>query len=254
MWKALPLVLLALPGLAGAYENCQFQANRNLSLNLAGVRTVVVETGPYDFHVKAGSSTRVEGRACASSQDMLDRLQLTQRREGDRLIIGIPSDRNNWFGGGWTRGNYASLDVNITVPKTMPVNMAVGSGDAEVIGIGNVSANVGSGDLTVRGADRLEARIGSGDIKADDIGQLEIDVVGSGDFEATNIRGDVRIGSIGSGDVDLRKVGGSVEARTIGSGDLNVATVGGGLHVAHVGSGSVDHRDVKGRVDIPQDD
>lgn len=253
MWKALPLVLLALPGLASAADNCKFHADRNLSLNLAGVRSVVIETGPYDFHVKAGSSARASGRACASSQDMLDRLQLIQRREGDRLIVAVGSERNGWSGD-WFRGSYSSFDVNVTVPRSMPVEMAVGSGDADVTGIANVDSNVGSGDLSVRGAERLEARIGSGDIKADDIGRLEIDVVGSGDFEATNIRGDVRIGSIGSGGVDLRRVGGSVEASSIGSGDLSVATVGGGLRVRSVGSGSVDHDDVKGRVDVPSDD
>lgn len=253
MWKALPLVLLALPGLASAADNCKFHADRSLSLNLAGVRSVVIETGPYDFHVKAGSSARASGRACASSQDMLDRLQLIQRREGDRLIVAVGSDRNSWSGN-WLRGNYASFDVNVTLPRAMPLEMAVGSGDADVAGIANVDSHVGSGDLSVRGADRLEARIGSGDIKADDIGRLEIDVVGSGDFEATNIRGDVRIGSIGSGGVDLRRVGGSVEASSIGSGDLSVATVGGGLRVRSVGSGSVDHDDVKGRVDVPSDD
>ncbi len=251
MWKALPLVLLTLPGLASAADNCQFHANRNLSLNLAGVRSVVIETGPYDFHVKAGNTARAEGRACASSQETLDRLQLTQRRDGDRLIIGTGSERNHWS---WGRNDYSSLDVNITLPGTMPLDMNVGSGDGDVSGIAHVDGSVGSGDLTVRSADRLEARIGSGDIKAQDIGQLELDAVGSGDFEASNIRGDVRIGSIGSGGVDLRKVGGSVDARTIGSGDLSVATVGGGLHVSHVGSGSVDHSDVKGRVDIPSDE
>lgn len=253
MWKALPLVLLALPGLASAADNCKFQATRNLSLDLAGVRTVVIQTGPFDFHVKAGSAARADGRACASSQEGLDRLQLTQRREGDRLIIGTGNERNGWSGG-WFGSNYTSFDVNVTLPRTVAVEVAVGSGDADVTGLANVVAHVGSGDLIVRGADSLDAGVGSGDIKVEDIGKLELGAVGSGDFEGSNIRGDVRIGTIGSGGVDLRQVGGSVEARTIGSGDLSVATVGGGLRVSHVGSGDVDHRDVKGRVDIPSDE
>ncbi|WP_249471374.1 DUF4097 family beta strand repeat-containing protein [Luteimonas galliterrae] len=253
MWKALPLVLLALPGLACAAENCQFQAARNLSVNMAGVRTVVVRTGPYDFHVKAGNAARVEGRACASSQEGLDQIQLTQRREGDRLIITTENERSNGSGG-WFGRNYAYLDVNITLPKTVALEVAVGSGDADVTGLTNVVAHVGSGDLVVRGAESLDAGVGSGDIKVEDIGKLELAAVGSGDVEGSNIRGDVRIGTIGSGDVDLRKVGGNVEARTIGSGGLNVAAVGGGLRVNHVGSGSVDHRDVKGRIDIPSED
>lgn len=253
MWKALPLVLLALPGLASAADNCKFHAARNLSLNMAGVRAVVVKTGPHDFHIKAGSTARADGRACASSQEGLDQLQLTQRREGDRLIISTENERNSWSGG-WFGKNYTHLDVDVTLPKNVALEVGVGSGDADVTGLANVVAHVGSGDLIVRGADTLDAGVGSGDIKAEDIGKLELGAVGSGDFEGTNIRGDVRIGTIGSGDVNLRKVGGSVDARNIGSGDLGVADVGGGLRVAHVGSGSVDHRDVKGRVDVPSDD
>ena len=248
----LALPLLAIPVFAQAADQCKYGADRSLSLNLSGVRTVVVQTGPYDFKVKAGSAARATGRACASSQEGLDRLQLAQRRDGDRLIINT-GERNNWSGG-WFGNNYSSFHVDIALPKNVALEMSVGSGDGEVDGIATVNAHVGSGDLTVRGADRLEADVGSGDLKVSNIGQLEIAAVGSGDFEGDRIRGDVRIGTIGSGDVDLRQVGGSVDARSIGSGDLSAVDVDGGLRVAHLGSGGVDHRDVKGRVDIPEND
>lgn len=257
MRKTLSLSLLALPLLATpvfaqAAEQCKYGADRSLSLNMAGVRTVVVQTGPYDFKVRAGSVARASGRACASSQEGLERLQLVQRRDRDRLIINT-GERNGWSGG-WFGSNYSSFHVDITLPKNVALEMAVGSGDGDVSGIANVDAHVGSGDLSVRGADRLAADVGSGDLKVSDIGQLQIEAVGSGDFQGDRIRGDVRIGTIGSGDVDLRQVGGSVDARNIGSGELSAVGVDGGLRVAHVGSGGVDHRDVRGRVDIPQDD
>lgn len=246
----LALPLLALPVFAQAAERCDYSANRNLTLDLSGVRTVVVRTGSFDFHVKAGSPSRAEGKACAGSQKDLDQLQVTQRREGDRLIVGPAEQRGgwNWF------GDHTSLKVDVYLPKDVALEMAVGSGDGSVAGIANVDANVGSGDLAVRDADRLEANVGSGDLKVSNIGELHVDAVGSGDLEADRIRGDVRIGTIGSGDVDLRGVGGSVDARNIGSGDLSVVQVGGGLRVAHLGSGGVDHRDVRGRVDVPDND
>lgn len=254
MPKTLPFYLLALPifalpVLAQAAERCNYSAERNLTLDTSGVRTVVVRTGSFDFHVKAGSAYRAVGKACAGSQKDLDQLQIVQRREGDRLIIGPAEQRNNWSWG----SDHTSLKVDVTLPKNVALEMSVGSGDGSTSGMANVVAHVGSGDLTVHGADRLEANIGSGDMKASDIGQLNLQAVGSGDFEGDRIRGDVRIGTIGSGDVNLRDVGGSVDARNIGSGDLSAVAVGGGLRVAHVGSGGVDHRDVKGRVDIPED-
>ncbi|TKR34213.1 DUF4097 domain-containing protein [Luteimonas gilva] len=251
MLSLLALPLLAIPVFAQAAEQCKYGADRNLALNLSGVRTVVVRTGPYDFNVKSGSAARASGRACASSQEGLDRLQLVQKREGDRLIIET-GDRKAWSGG-WFNG-YSSFDVDVTLPKNVALEMDVGSGDGDVSGIANVDAHVGSGDLSVSGADRLTADVGSGDLKVSDIGQLQIEAVGSGEFEGDRIRGDVRIGTIGSGDVDLRQVGGSVDARSIGSGDLSAVDIDGGLRVAHVGSGGVNHRDVKGRVDVPEDD
>lgn len=245
----LALPLLVLPVLAHAAERCNFSAERNLTLNTSGVRTVVVQTGPFDFHVKAGSVSRAVGRACAGSQKDLDQLQIVQRREGDRLIVGPAEQRNNWNWG----GDHTSLKVDVTLPKNVALEMSVGSGDGSTSGMANVVARVGSGDLIVESADLLEANIGSGDMKASDIGQLNLQAVGSGDFEGDRIRGDVRIGTIGSGDVNLRGVGGNVDARNIGSGELSAVDIGGGLRVAHVGSGGVEHRDVKGRVDVPED-
>lgn len=253
MWKALPLALLALPGLAQASEQCKFQAARSLAPDLSGVRTVVIEVGSHDFHVKSGSKAKVDGRACASSQSALDKLQLSQRREGDRLVIGTGKESSGWLNGGLFGEGYANLDVNVVLPKSMPVVVAVGSGDADVDGMGNVDSSVGSGDLEVRNADRLGSSVGSGDLKAGNVGSVEIDSIGSGDFEAHGIRGNASIGSIGSGDADLDGVGGHVEVRSIGSGSLSVAGVGGDLRVHSVGSGDVDHRDVKGRVDIPRE-
>ncbi|KRE88543.1 hypothetical protein ASG87_08130 [Frateuria sp. Soil773] len=249
------LVLLA-PLAAYAGDNCRYEAPRNLKADLAGVRSVQFEVNGYDLHVTGSNGARgleLTGRACASSQEVLDSLTVTQQREGDRLVITLGGNRH--FSFSLFGSMHADLDVNASLPANLPVSVEVGSGDANVTGVAALESHVGSGDLHVRGiAGRFSTSVGSGDVEANDLGSLEVGSVGSGDLKARGIRGDARVGSIGSGDVDLNDVGGSVHADTIGSGDLTVNDVGGDFHLGAKGSGDVSYNGVKGKVSVPRDD
>ena len=253
--RAILASLLLLVPLAGhVADRCAFEAPRNMSLDLAGVRTVQIEVNSYDLHVTGRADARkldVTGRACASDRDLLDHLVVTQRREGDQLILELGDGRGfRLFGGGETE-----LEVTVQMPADLPLSVDVGSGDAEVGGVRAVDSHVGSGDLHVRNASgRFATSVGSGDIEANDVGSLEVSSVGSGDLTVSGVNGDARVGSIGSGDVRLRNVRGSVRADTLGSGDLDVDGVGGDLSLGAKGSGDVSHNGVKGKVDVPRDD
>lgn len=246
--------LLLLAPLAGhAADRCAFEAPRDLSLDLAGVRAVQIEVRGHDLHVTGRADARkldLHGRACASDRDLLDALVVTQRREGDRLILGLGRDRGFRLSGG-----NAELDVAVQLPATLPLKVDVGSGDAEIDGVQSLDSNVGSGDLHVRNvAGRFATSVGSGDVDAREVGSLEVGSVGSGDFSGDGVRGDARVGSVGSGDVTLRNVGGGVRVDAIGSGDLEVEGVGGDFSLGAKGSGDVSHSGVKGKVDVPRDD
>ena len=248
--------LFAAPPLAHAGEQCRFQAPRALDLDLQGVTEIHVLANQHDVHVRGvdGNGGAVRGRACASKQDALDSLQVTQRREGSRLVIEAKSTHElaGWhlFG-----DNYAYLDIGIAIPKSLPVRLDVGSGDANVDNVASLDAHVGSGDLNVQGVPgRVSASIGSGDAGFHDVGALQVDSIGSGDLVATGVRGDVRIDSVGSGDATLKQVGGGVDVGSIGSGDLAVNGVGRDLRVRSIGSGDIDHHGVSGKVEIPRND
>jgi len=248
-------VLLFAP-LAALAAPCKYEAPRNLQLDLAGVRAVQIELHSQNLHLKGSDSAKgltLTGRACASDSAALAGLTITQRREGDQLLIDIGGENHitiNLFG-----FSYAYLDVNLQLPASLPVTLSVGSGDAEVGGLQQLQSNVGSGDLHVRQiSGKFGASVGSGDVDATDIGSLELGSVGSGDFKAETIRGDAKVGSVGSGDVVLRKVGGSVQADTLGSGDFTVSDVAGDFSLGAKGSGDVKHSGVKGKVSVPKDD
>ncbi len=256
MWKLLACALLFTPALAHA-DQCRFESPRNATLDLTGVRTVVIDLHQHNLHLNGtpAATGQLRGRACASSQDRLDDLRVTQHREGDRLILSADSTSSSWNIGLFGVSHYAYLDLQVDIPATLAVELEIGSGDAHVANLAQLEARVGSGDLQVNGVrGRFDAHVGSGDIKADDVGETHVAAIGSGDFTINRVRGNLSIGSIGSGDANLRAIGGSVDVQSIGSGDLHVDGVAHDLHVARVGSGDVDHKSVAGRVDVPKQD
>ena len=262
-----------LPHLAIA-GNCANVRNIDTALDLAGAKAVRFEVNSHDLEVRTSQSAAatLEGRACGSSEAVLARLRVTQARRGNTLVVRLEYEGNNtWdlFG-----THHARLDVTATLPRGMPVQVDVGSGDAVVGGVASLAASVGSGDLQASDIPgRVRLSVGSGDVQLEDIGALRVDSIGSGDVTAARVKGDASVGSIGSGDFDLYGAGGDVEVGSVGSGDagmrnvegdVRVGSVGSGdieatgvrgdLVVRGVGSGSVEHRDVRGRVDLPADD
>ncbi|MBE2291066.1 MAG: DUF2807 domain-containing protein [Xanthomonadaceae bacterium] len=265
-------LLLLVPVAAMASDNCKHSAPRSLALDLAGVKTIRVETQQHDVRLRAapGASHALQGRACASKPEWLADLTVTQERQGDTLVVRARREREGGLSGLFGN-NYAWLDLSGTVPEGVPVQLVVGSGDgalegaaaagvevgsgdAKLRGIrGPVTAKVGSGDIEVDGAASLKVlSIGSGDIKARNIGgDVGVGSIGSGDFELDGARGDVKIGSIGSGDADLRNVSGAVRVDSIGSGDLDVRGAAS-LSVGSIGSGEASHHDVRGAINLPR--
>ena len=251
--KRLALIALLCPALAAA-SDCEHSQDRSLKLDLAGVRTVRIEIGSNDLRLapSGAAGARFGARACASSPELFEQVTLEQRREGDRLVIVA---KREGYTVGWVQAKYAYLDIDAQLPAGLAYEVKVGSGDAVVSGLGSLLADVGSGDLEVREISGLfEVEVGSGDVLAENVGELRVDSVGSGDLEASGVRGNVLVRDIGSGDVDLRRVGGNVEIASIGSGDADVDDVTGDLRVVEVGSGDVSPSRIGGRTYLPSDD
>jgi hypothetical protein len=269
---ALAAALLAAPLLASAQDaHCKFSEPRSLKLDLAGAKSVLFKVGSNDLKIKAatGADDTLAGRACASSQDLLKGLTVTQKRAGDKLVVSLVEDRPIKISFG---SSYSYLDLTGAVPNDVLVQLDVGSGDAALSGAKAASADVGSGDVDLRDiAGLVTAKIGSGDLKLDGAGALKVLGIGSGDLEAVRITGKTEVGnigsgdltlkggggfslkSIGSGDVDLSDITGDVDVGSIGSGDLTVHGVRGNLTVHNRGSGDIDQRGVTGTVDVPKE-
>lgn len=268
-----PLLLLLPAAAFAASPECQHSQPRDLQLDLAGVKAVVFDIENHDLTILASANAKAElkGQACASNAKLLEQLQLTQRKSGDKLHVSL--HREGMSSGLFFGKNYAYLNIAGTLPDHISVQLKVGSGDARVSGASIVSADVGSGDVeasNIRGL--VAAKVGSGDIKVEDAGSLQVISVGSGDLVAKRIRGSVKVGNIGSGDFSLEDAAGNVEIGSIGSGDAEIRHVSGNLSVDSLGSGDIDasgirgdfslrskgsgsarHNDIGGRVSVPSD-
>lgn len=244
-----PLILFA--GAASASDrHCAHTEARNLSLDLAGVKTVMFEIANHELRVDAapGRNATIGGRACASNADFLGQLTLTQERRGDKLVVRARREGNRLFGLG---NQYAYMELSGNVPDDVMVQVVVGSGDAWVTGASALSIDVGSGDVEARRIKgHVTAKVGSGDIELDDIGSLNVLSIGSGDVVARNVRGNAEVGSIGSGDFTVKGAGGNVDIGSIGSGDADVERITGNVVVGSVGSGSLDAQGVSGNLTV----
>ena len=248
--RLVPIALLAAVSTLPACADCNHQAERSLSEDLVGIERVELVAKAGDLEIEAGGSTlEASGTACASKARLLEEIQLVAERSGSTLRVEVETPDTS----GWNQ--QARLDLRVSLPATMSLEVTDGSGDIEARGVTISRLKDGSGDsrLTETRGD-LRLSDGSGDVTLrGHQGSVELKD-GSGDLRLRDVAGSVLITSDGSGGIDIETVEGDVEVRSDGSGDIDVETVSGDLRVGSAGSGDVRHRGVAGNVDVPRKD
>jgi DUF4097 and DUF4098 domain-containing protein YvlB len=267
------LALLVVAGAAGA-DPCRYSAPRNVSLDAAALKSLLLNLSATDTHVRgvAGlSEIEVRGTACASNPQWLDDLKIDTSRSGPQATVTVRTGKHDESFSLFGFSRYAYMKLSVSVPPQLAVSLRSGSGDVIADSLQSLDFHSGSGDLKAyQIAGALALQVGSGDVDAHSVGSVELRSTGSGDVTVSDIRGDVQaghagsgdlhfsdvrggvsVGSVGSGDVRLESVGGNIQVDRIGSGDLVVDGVTGNLQVGANGSGDVTYHGVKGTVRVP---
>jgi DUF4097 and DUF4098 domain-containing protein YvlB len=229
---ALLACTLAIP----AYANdCNHSTHRTANSAGPDIKRVVVEAGAGDLVVRGGEGrdVKVDGKACASSAELLDEIKLEIRRDGDTVYVRtvLPEMSDVVFG----FARYAYVDVTVNVPKTATLKIDDSSGDMRVSEVQGAAITDSSGDQT------LEHIAGDLDV-ADSSGEINI----------ADVRGGLRLRD-SSGDVDVNSVQGDVLVTVDSSGDLDIRHVTGGVHIVNDSSGDIEIQDVKRDVIIDDD-
>jgi hypothetical protein len=268
---ATAVVLAAVPALAGGLfetDDCKYTAARRATTPANGITRIVIhgEAGSLKVEGTPGiSQIRVDGAACTSDEDFLERMTLTLRRSGSELHIDAAIPEKTVFLGFFS----ARLDFSVAVPVGIPVAIDDDSGWIKVSDTGNTKIEDDSGSIEVRNI--------RGDLTIDDdSGSIEVDTVSgsvvieddSGEITVRNVIGKVEIED-DSGSISVARVAslhirddssGSISAHEVkrdvlvdydGSGSIEVADIGGNFTVNRKGSGTIDYVRVAGKVAIP---
>jgi len=252
-------------------EDCKHTAHRTANSAGPDIERVVIEARAGDLVVRGGDSrdVTVDGRACASSAELLDESKLEVRRDGNTVYVRtiLPEIQDSLFG----LGRYAYMDVKIGVPKNATLKIDDSSGDMEVTDIQAATITDSSGDQTLENvAGNLDVSDSSGEIKILKVGgELRLKD-SSGDVDVDGVQGDVMVEVDSSGDLDIRHVTGGVHVRNDSSGDIEirdvkrdvlidddssggirVQDVGGNFTVGSDGSGGIHFERVSGEVHVP---
>jgi hypothetical protein len=228
--------LLACALAAPAYANdCNHTTHRTANSAGPDIKRVVVEAGAGDLVVRGGESrdVKVDGRACASTAELLEQIKLEIRRDGDTVYLRtvLPDISDGLFG--FLR--YAYIDVTVDVPKTATLKVDDSSGDLRVSDVQGATISDSSGDQTLEHI--------AGDLDVSD---------SSGEINITEVNGGLRLRD-SSGDVDVNGVQGDVVVTVDTSGDLDISHVTGGVHIMNDSSGDIEVQDVKRDVIIDED-
>lgn len=235
---------------AAQQRECRHEAIRSVTLAATAQDRLdlIARAGSLRVIGRAGlSEVRVRGRACASSEDLLEQLQIETERSGNAVRVEAAEVESS----GFSLGNrYHYLDLEIEVPAGMAADIQDGSGEIWLEDLGSVDLTDGSGELQVRDlTGDLSINDGSGQVEVHGVaGDVNVED-GSGEILVEGVGGSVTVHD-GSGQIEITDVEGSVRV-TDGSGEINVNDVRGDFIVDQDGSGAVVYNDVAGRVDIP---
>ena len=234
MKKTIVLLVLCvvLAGAVSAFETTKtlnLAAQSILRLDIragAGSLTVTGREGLAAIEVRA-EVVAPEVRDKDMEEYIRDRVELTLEKRGDiAVLVGRIRDNGRLF----HFGENARIDLTVTIPKTMALDIDDGSGDMVVEDLAAaLRIEDGSGSIRV-------VRV-AGNVRIDD---------GSGGLEVSDVTGDVTIDD-GSGEVRVRRVGGTVTLDD-GSGGIDIEDVEKDVRLINTGSGGVDVSGVKGQV------
>ena len=240
-----------LPAPALAWDDCKFTAEREASVDTSGATRIEIAARAGGLAIRP-SSTKVlaaNGRACASSEEILSQVNLRARRSGEvvRVYVEVPDPLEGF-------NAYAWLDLGVAVPAGIPVTLTDSSGDMTIDDVQVERLTDSSGDIIARNLP-VDVEIGdsSGDIRIEDAaGSVQI-TDSSGDIVVEGAR-EVVIPSDSSGSIRITRVSGDVRIDNDSSGDVSVADIGGAFVLSADSSGDVTVSDVKGQVTLPPED
>lgn len=243
------LMACSLPAMAGY---CTQTKTIEYDFTAADFAEMELKALAGELEVTASDDEQVHfwGKVCTDEETHLDMIDLDILKSDGKLklVAIIPYHQKDFD------PNFATMDIELSLPATLPLRLRDSSGDMTVTGVSVISIEDSSGNIRVRdGKSDISLRDSSGQIYVRGVEGSVTVSDSSGDIDLNNISGDVFIPGDSSGDVEVSRVSGTVNIDRDGSGDIDINDVGKDVLIGSDGSGDINIEDVKGMVRIDAD-
>lgn len=250
--RTLLLIMTLLSSAQLLADECEFSRDINRVLEAAALDELEVAAGAGLLRISGDTKTKqikIEARLCAETKKDLQAMDVVSKSSGKQASIRtrIP-DSDGWFNNGYRR-----IDLILTVPSYLALDVDDSSGSARVKGVRSLKMDDSSGSLQVEDI--------AGDVDVDDSsGSLEFENIGgsvtvsdsSGSITARDIGGHFHVESDSSGQIDGKRIKGDFIVDRDSSGSINAKQVGGDFIVHRDGSGGIHYSEIQGKVEIPE--
>ena len=233
--------------------NCDYSRDIDKTVDIADITKINVEAaaGSLDIRGDAGrDNVRIKARLCASEEDILSGLDVTSTiASGEATIVTRFPDKSSW-----SRRDYsAHIDLTLTVPASVPMDVMDSSGRADISNVAALSIKDSSGDLEIKKvAGDVDILDSSGDMELVEIGGNVELKDSSGDIEIRDVGKGVVIVADSAGDIEVHDVARSVVIERDSSGSIKVENVRGDFIVGRDSSGDIRYEKVAGKVELPR--
>jgi DUF4097 and DUF4098 domain-containing protein YvlB len=238
---------------------------QQLSLPSNNLEYLTILSGAGSLDIQgSNTATNISVDAIIYTADIDDEYELTLEKSGTQAKLVAQNKSNN--GISFYSGQSPSINLVVTVPNTLNLDINDGSGDIVINEMqSNIDVKDGSGSLSINGAKNLNIDDGSGSIYVKNVvgdlalndgsGSIDIDNVsgnvaiedGSGGITIKHIKGAVTVDD-NSGDMLIEHIGSSVTIED-GSGDIRV-NYAKALTITEAGSGDVSIDNISGTVKL----
>jgi hypothetical protein len=251
LFTALTLIALNAPSTANAGSGaCKYSEETTRDIKASNIQQLNVLAGAGKLEV-IGNNTqiiKIEARLCSNDQDALANMSVSDKLDDGIIAIETEFPDNSF----WGKDRHASIDLVLSVPKDIALDIKDSSGAAEIRNVASLNIIDSSGELEIEDiAGDVIALDSSGLLRVENVSGSVTITDSSGDIEVSSIEKDLTVNVDSSGDIDARDINGNVLIKVDSSGAISVKDIDGDFTVGKDSSGGVKHHNVKGKISLP---
>ena len=235
---------------------CKYEKKINLTLDLSNSESLAINALAGDLEINGVENSKeaiIKGHVCVSKEAWLEASGIeTHAGKNARIDVVLPEQDSGWS---FSMNQHKYLDLKISVPSDIALEVRDSSGDVSMEHVGPVDIKDSSGGIDIEySAGPVIVRDSSGEIEIVHVkGDVIIESDSSGSIEIDDVQGNAIVKKDSSGEIVFDRITGDAIGEQDSSGSISAHDVGGDFRVERDGSGSINSSNIKGEIDIPSD-